>query len=284
MLLLQRWLRNADAPQVILDLGCGKGSFDFRGCCSPETIVVGTDVDYPVLRGAGSLLAVCSDGSTLPFRRNCFDLIICHHSLEHFQDSRAVVSEIARILKPSGRLFISVPDGRSFSDRLYRLLLTGGGHFQQFTFESLVLLVEAETGLRLTAWKPLYSSFNYLDKRTFQPAPLGMHPGPLPRRMRWVGLLPEAVITGIRAFLNIATRQIDHYAGSRLSRYGWAFAFEVSAQRDPLEEPASRNVCMKCGCGALRDEIEPIGRGVLYRCENCGGVNFLFADGPRERA
>lgn len=278
MKLLQRWLINSYAPQAVLDLGCGKGSFDFRGCCAPSTVVIGTDVDLPSLRGAGSLNAVCSHASALPFRQNCFDLIICHHSLEHFPDANAVMLEIARTLKPSGRLFISVPDGRSFSDRLYRLLLCGGGHVQQFTFAGLVSLVESETDLRLTAWKRLYSSFNYLDKKTFQPAPLGMHPGPLPRRMRWLGLLPEVAITGLRAFLNIATRQWDHYAGSGLSLYGWALAFEVSPQRQPVEEPASRNVCMKCGTGAAQDEIEPIRPGVLYRCQSCGGLNVLFQD------
>lgn len=279
MKLLQHWLENAGAAQVVLDLGCGAGSFDYRARCSSATVVIGADVHLPSLRETGSLRAVCADGGALPFAEHCFDLVICHHSLEHFPDAQAVLHEVARILKPSGRLFISVPDGRSFSDRFYRFLLTGGGHFQQFTFDSLVRLVESETGLRLTAWNRLYSSFNYLDKRTFQPAPLGPHPGPLPRRMRWVGVLPEYVISGLRVFLNVASRGIDRYAGSRLSLYGWAFAFDVPAEREPVEESAVRNVCMDCGTGTARDAINPIGRGFLYRCDVCGAKNVLFADG-----
>jgi SAM-dependent methyltransferase len=278
MKLLQRWLENADSPQVILDLGCGKGSFDYRAACPAGTVVIGADSDFPSLQAAGSLLGVCSDGIALPFHQDSFDLIICHNSLEHFRDARAVVREIARILKPSGRLYVAVPDGRSFSDRLYRFLLTGGGHFQQFTFQSLVLLVEAETGLRLAAWQRLYSSFNYVDRRTFLPAPLGAHPGPLPRRMRWVGMLPGALTSGIRTFLNVATRQVDMYSGLRLAQYGWAFAFQLPEGREAVEEPASRNVCMSCGSGVLREEVDAMSGGLLYRCRSCAKVNVLFAD------
>lgn len=282
MRILQSWLKECDSRLAILDLGCGKGSFNFRTECAVGAFVVGVDSEFKVLLSAGSIVPVCSEGTPLPFKPVSFDLVICHHSLEHFRDAQSVVREIARVLKPSGRIFVSVPDGYSFSDYLYRILLTGGGHHQQFTFESLVRLVQSETGLRLVAWKRLYSSFNYVDKRNFIPAPLGALPGPLPRRMRWIGKLPSGLIKAICVFLNIATRSIDRYSGMRLSQYGWAFAFDVSPQVGAIEEATPRNVCMKCGYGAVPGTERLFFWNFLYRCENCNGVNVLFEDVPED--
>ena len=171
--------------------------------------MIGVDTELSVLSSRSLLAAVCADGASLPFRTASFDLIICHHSLEHFRNISPVIQEIARTLKPRGRLFVSVPDGYSFSDRLYRALLAGGGHFQQFSFPGLVNLVEGETGLRLAVWERLYSSFNFVDARTFQPAPKGPLPGPFPRRMRYVGKLPSGLISGTRVLLNLVTRCVD---------------------------------------------------------------------------
>jgi SAM-dependent methyltransferase len=213
----------------------------------------------------------------MPFKSQAFDLIICHHSLEHFPDADAVIKEIARVLKPTGRLFVSVPDGRSFSDGLYRLLLAGGGHLQKYTFDDLVGRVESRTGLRLVAWKRLYTSFIYLEKRNFVPAPLGALPGPLPRRMRWVGLLPSGLITAIKVCLNVATRLSDRYARSNLSTYGWAFAFDASGG-NPVEERSTRNVCMACGHGFEVGELTAFGFSQMYTCARCGALNPFFGE------
>jgi SAM-dependent methyltransferase len=45
----------------------------------------------------------------LPFGTATFDTVLCTSVLEHVHDAEAVVSEIARILKPGGRLIITIP-------------------------------------------------------------------------------------------------------------------------------------------------------------------------------
>jgi hypothetical protein len=170
------------------------------------------------------------------------------------------------VLKPDGRLFVTVPDGRSFTDKLYRLLFCGGGHLQRYSFEGIVSDIQSGTGLHLAEWKELFSSFLFLDKRNFVPAPLGSLPGPFPRRMRWVGSLPSWSLAGTRVFLNVAARLIDRCLPTRFSRYGWALSFGP-ARVTPEEEPGSANVCMFCG-GIRRAPKERIAR-LLYRRPYC---------------
>jgi ubiquinone/menaquinone biosynthesis C-methylase UbiE len=45
----------------------------------------------------------------IPFEDNTWDFIICHRVIEHISDDRLGMSELYRVLKPSGILILSVP-------------------------------------------------------------------------------------------------------------------------------------------------------------------------------
>lgn len=221
------------------------------------------------------LPSVCAESHRLPLASQSFDLVICHHSLEHFHDIPGAVREIRRVLKPEGRLFVSVPDGWSFSDRLYRLLFCGGGHFQRFSFESIVSVIESGTGLRLAASREIFTSFIFVHKSNFLPAPRGRLPGPLPRRMRWLGRLPASCFLMTRLLLNLASRLADRFLSTSFSRYGWALAFAPGAGTAESEQ-GCWNVCMSCGSGL----DEPPGAArvfwFFYRCPRCSSLNLHF--------
>ena len=274
--MLEDWLRESPGPERILDLGSGPGSLTAQ---VSGLRVVALDVDLGGLKRNPGEWRVCGGSDRLPFAVGSFDLVICHHSLEHFRDTSTVLNEIRRVLKPEGRLFVSVPNGRSFSDRLYRFILCGGGHFQQFTFESVRASIEAATGLRLAGSRELFTSFIYLDRLNFLAAPRGRLPGPLPRRMRWLGRLPGWMFQAMRFFLVLATRAADRCFRVRSSQYGWALAFAPGVQR-PVVEPGCVNVCV--ACGAALDQAAParIAR-VFYRCPCCTALNFYFRHGPK---
>jgi SAM-dependent methyltransferase len=268
---LDLWLAELTPRHKVLDLGCGSGSM-------PSLLaglsVVGIDLNLKELSAARGLAAVCGRSDQLPFAAGSFDLVISHHSLEHFRDATGAIHEIGRVLKPAGRLFVSVPEGASFTDRLYRFLFCGGDHWQRFTLHSAAGAIETVTGLRLAASQELFTSFIFLAKENFLAAPRGRLPGPLPRRMRWLSHLPAWSFTGARGLLNICTRLADRWFSTSLSRYGWAMAFSRDTA-GTMTEPGLQNVCMFCGAGIPAPRIEII-RGPLYRCPVCFGWNWYF--------
>lgn len=68
-------------------------------------------LDFPVTgRGLyGSRPDIYADGSALPFADACMDGVICFEVLEHVSDPALVVAEIARVLRPGGSAWISMP-------------------------------------------------------------------------------------------------------------------------------------------------------------------------------
>jgi SAM-dependent methyltransferase len=275
MRLLERWLRELSPFDRILDLGCGAGSLPAQ---LAGLRVVGVDVDPRELAHNRKLACVCAESHTLPFASRSFAFVICHHSLEHFRDPAAVIREIRRVLQPRGRLFVSVPDGRSFSDRLYRLLLCGGGHYQRFRFDGVVGAIESGTDLHLAGWRNLFTSFIFVDKRNFMAAPRGRLSGPLPRRVRWLGHLPSWCVGATRLVLNLGSRLADRWFASGLSRYGWALAFGPETKQ-PEPETGCWNVCMFCGSALDGAPAQRIAR-LLYRCPYCARLNCFFGDDP----
>jgi SAM-dependent methyltransferase len=109
---------------LVLDLGCGSGRHAFavhRGGAH----VVALDRDGGEVTGAGAMLAamrevgeaptgalgcaVRGDALALPFPDERFDRVIAAEVLEHVGDDRAVIAELARVLRPGGTLAVTVP-------------------------------------------------------------------------------------------------------------------------------------------------------------------------------
>ena len=51
----------------------------------------------------------CEDLTALTFPHECFDYLVSFEVLEHIPNYRAALRECARVLKPGGKLFCSVP-------------------------------------------------------------------------------------------------------------------------------------------------------------------------------
>ena len=54
-------------------------------------------------------LVVRTSASALPFRDGAFDLVIAHATMEFCHDDRRVARELARVLRPDGRLVLRLP-------------------------------------------------------------------------------------------------------------------------------------------------------------------------------
>ena len=95
----------------ILDIGCGTGAMLDE--LKPFGTVVGADfspeaLQFCVTRGAPADLAR-ADVRRLPFADASFDVVTAMDIIEHIDDDKAASSEIFRVLKPGGRLLVTVP-------------------------------------------------------------------------------------------------------------------------------------------------------------------------------
>lgn len=117
---------------VVLDLACGTGDFA-EAAAARGARAVGVDIAREMLRAARrrrvpASFALC-DAAALPLADACASVVVCGFALRNFTSLEGVLPEVARVLRPSGRLaFLEVgtPTGR----------LTRAGH--RLWFEHMV--------------------------------------------------------------------------------------------------------------------------------------------------
>lgn len=107
-------------PQMkVLDLGCGSGYLTFPMAEeNPEANILGLDIVTKTLENNAAqakkdflynLEFKSYDGFKFPCADESFDLIVTRYALHHFPDIEQSMKEIARVLTPGGKLFISDP-------------------------------------------------------------------------------------------------------------------------------------------------------------------------------
>lgn len=147
-------LRSGD---LVLDMGAGAGRHAFE-VFKRGAHIVALDYGFGELPEVLGLLGAMSeareaptgtaagvvngDGTRLPFPDDTFDLVICSEVMEHIPDDAAAASELARVLKPGGRLAVTVPTWLpekicwALSEE-YHAPFVPGGHVRIFTEASL---------------------------------------------------------------------------------------------------------------------------------------------------
>lgn len=152
--------------QLMLDLGCGFGRHAFEAFRRGGRVVA-CDMAVPELRECRALFeamvlageadddgmadATCGDATRLPFPDATFDRIIASEVMEHIPDDNAALTELVRVLKPGGRIAITVPAFLAetvcwqLSDEYYAPK-SQGGHVRIYT-ESLLRQKMAGSGL-----------------------------------------------------------------------------------------------------------------------------------------
>ena len=108
---VRRLLAPFSGNEVALDAGCGTGSLTFA-LAGFVAEVVGVDTNAEYLE-AGRAVApenvrfVEGDVMALPFGYAEFDLVCSHRVLHHVRRPELAVSELARVARPGGRVFIA---------------------------------------------------------------------------------------------------------------------------------------------------------------------------------
>jgi len=95
----------------VLENGCGVGKYIEHLAPHCQTVFgLEFDLERAVQARRRAEHIVGGQGELLPFPNETFDLIVSHEVLEHVQDDRAAVREMARVLRRGGRMIIFAPN------------------------------------------------------------------------------------------------------------------------------------------------------------------------------
>jgi SAM-dependent methyltransferase len=89
----------------LLDVGCG--SKPYKSLFVVEAYI-GLDIDSELSRKRG-VADYLYDGNKFPFTDSSFDSVLCNQVLEHVFNPDEFLGEIVRVLKPGGKLLLTVP-------------------------------------------------------------------------------------------------------------------------------------------------------------------------------
>jgi ubiquinone/menaquinone biosynthesis C-methylase UbiE len=105
-----------------LDYGCGEG-YGTAILAKNASSVVGVDVDPEAIKHSKDTYADFSnatfqrlESSLLPFPDGYFEFITCFEVIEHVKNQEEILSELSRVLSPTGTLLISTPNKAEYSD------------------------------------------------------------------------------------------------------------------------------------------------------------------------
>jgi len=157
--LLELFERYVSSVDRCVDVGCGDGGTSGVWLREHSAGYVGVDVSEAAVemaRDRGLDARCIEDAAALPFDNSSFDVAVCVEVLEHLFQPQLAVREIHRVLRPDGRLILTVPNVAHWRIRLDGLLgrwnprgdhLSAAepwrdAHVRFFTIRSLTSLIE----------------------------------------------------------------------------------------------------------------------------------------------
>lgn len=119
--LLKNWLPKGRVK--VLDVGAGSCELAVQLALMGHDVTA-LDFDERALNESRTihspeLAVIAGDATRLPLESDSFDLVVSNSSIEHFPDDDRAVSEMARVVRPGGRLLVTTD---SFPDAISRWL------------------------------------------------------------------------------------------------------------------------------------------------------------------
>jgi SAM-dependent methyltransferase len=113
-LLMQATGLDAGPGRLVLEVGCGTGEYTRTLAACTGARLVSIDITPPALQWARgtvppNVVLSCANVEMLPFADGVFDAVVGNAVLHHLRLDRAV-PELARVLRPGGRLCFAEPN------------------------------------------------------------------------------------------------------------------------------------------------------------------------------
>lgn len=151
----QRYINKND---VILDMGCDTGQHSISAAIKVKKIVA-VDSNREALKIAlkrakennlkNIKFEVQDAERKLKFEDNCFTTILCLDVLEHLKNEKLAMKEIKRILKPKGKLFLSLPNSETSWKKLQKsfglFYFSDSDHKREYSLEQIISLCKRYT-------------------------------------------------------------------------------------------------------------------------------------------
>jgi ubiquinone/menaquinone biosynthesis C-methylase UbiE len=142
--------------QKILDLGTGSGYLAFEiAKLNPQCNTIGLDIVEKTITRNNSIVKdndlknlkfTYYDGEIFPYDTDFFDIIVCRYALHHFPQIEMCFSELSRVLKTNGQLYISDPTPKIFdNDRFIDkyMQMKDDGHICFYTKDELIQIAKS---------------------------------------------------------------------------------------------------------------------------------------------
>lgn len=257
----------AEAPRGarVLDAGCGPGSWPYAD--RPDLRITAFDIKFPpgppAKREGVDVLRAGLE--RLPLRDAAFDLVVCHYVLEHVTELADCCDELARLTRPGGTLYLSVPRAAAFDDRLYRF----AGHFAKYALLKLGKRIEHQQRFDLPGLLGLFYGRGFV---------LGAHAF-VPAGFSWMN---DPRTKGLQGPFTDALAWLHRVTGIDLALdANFVFAFRKSGVpaaapqlRGGAALPGARrvtHVCRECGEHGVLDPPKPWPQ--RWECPWCGKLN-----------
>jgi 2-polyprenyl-3-methyl-5-hydroxy-6-metoxy-1,4-benzoquinol methylase len=150
----------------VLDIGCGTGAF-LAQMKTAGWQATGLEPDADARTVAKRLHNIESNdpGELFNLSPASFDAITMWHVLEHVHELHRYIAQIHSLLKPSGKLFIAVPNYESVDANVYRLKWAAYDvprHLYHFTPKAIQALMQKH-GLKVVVKKPMWFDSFYIS-------------------------------------------------------------------------------------------------------------------------
>ena len=114
-------LANLSPSSTVLDVGAGAGIVEAMNFRDKVARICGVDLDLRVTANPMLHEGRVADAANIPYPDESFELVFADNVMEHLERPTEVFAELARVLKPGGKLLFKTPNRTHYMPMIARM-------------------------------------------------------------------------------------------------------------------------------------------------------------------